>query len=180
MSFSTESKKSSTTWPILTEGISRELFPVARILRSWTTTIQGHEDLAFLEDHTFSSIFDKGPPPPSPFPNTRRATSEDSRFLTDCQNWTVGNLACLYLMIRNSLLNVADRSLRRICVCDRRERYQRAKRLDHRTNWRHMTQHLSPINADPIESGMWEDISTRHNRNEMAFGIRCNERTYYS
>lgn len=29
---------------------------------------------------TFSSIFGSGPPPPSPFPNTSKAVSEDSRF----------------------------------------------------------------------------------------------------
>ena len=29
---------------------------------------------------TFSSILGKGPPPPSPFPNTSREMSEDSRF----------------------------------------------------------------------------------------------------
>lgn len=29
---------------------------------------------------TFSIILGKGPPPPSPFPNTSREMSEDSRF----------------------------------------------------------------------------------------------------
>ena len=29
---------------------------------------------------TFSSIFERGPPPPSPFPKTSSAVSEDSKF----------------------------------------------------------------------------------------------------
>lgn len=67
---------------------------------------------------TFSNIFARGPPPPSPLPNTSSDVSEDSRF------WKIvrvieSETSATNLMVNDAFVDVTHSSLCSICVCRR-------------------------------------------------------------
>lgn len=87
LSFSMRSKNSSTEWPMLTGGSSRWLLVTALMRRSCEKAEynqngcrSSQQTTGKIQIRTFSNIFANGPPPPSPFPKTRRDASDDSRF----------------------------------------------------------------------------------------------------
>jgi hypothetical protein len=76
---SMSAKNSSTELPMLTDGSSLCSLVVARIRRSCQVSL-GWTQRTENNARTFSSILGNAPPPPSPFPKTRRAVASDSRF----------------------------------------------------------------------------------------------------
>jgi hypothetical protein len=113
---------------------------------------------------TFSSIFAKGPPPPSPCPNTRSAVSEDSRFYSHCQMDLVLDIEItVHLMVSLALPDIANGCRRSVCVYRagqmfelRTDQWSGLARLTDRC---HMAQNLRSIDSHPIESGMGENIA---------------------
>lgn len=55
---------------------------------------------------TFSNIFARGPPPPSPLPNTRSDVSEDSKFWKKRMSVIESDIDATYLMVRDAFVDV--------------------------------------------------------------------------
>lgn len=65
---------------------------------------------------TFSSILDRGPPPPSPLPKTSNEVSDDSRFCQLVVSLIAVGRKIAYFMIRQSFVDIINRCLRSVGV----------------------------------------------------------------
>lgn len=117
---------------------------------------------------TFSTILGKGPPPPSPFPNTSKDMSEDSKFWEQFHERRYDDQSNSgHFVIGNAFVYVSNSCLGGVGI-----HYENISDMwDHGMNVRsrtgsHVAKNLSTVNAYPVESAMRKDVAIKVNVNE--------------